>query len=106
MNTQTSEPTRGAPAAVRADAAAKDASQNRQKEMLAAYFEKLTRAKEAGQKIVYTFVPGNLNELIGAAGMMNVLPEINALQSGMRGAAAVTSPRPRRPATPRTSAPT
>jgi benzoyl-CoA reductase subunit B len=85
MNTQTSEPTRGAPAAVRADAAAKDASQNRQKEMLAAYFEKLTRAKEAGQKIVYTFVPGNLNELIGAAGMMNVLPEINALQSGMRG---------------------
>jgi benzoyl-CoA reductase subunit B len=29
-------------------------------------------------------VPGNLNELIGAAGMMNVLPEVNALQSAMR----------------------
>ena len=69
----------------KADKAPKDQSQARQKEMLAAHFEKLARAKEEGKKVVYTFVPGNLIELVGAAGMLSVLPEINALQSGMRG---------------------
>ena len=44
-----------------------------------------SRAREEGNKVVYTFVPGNLTELIGALGMLPVLPEINALQSGMRG---------------------
>ncbi|HSL82416.1 MAG TPA: benzoyl-CoA reductase subunit B, partial [Thermoanaerobaculia bacterium] len=52
--------------------------------MIAEHFEKLERAKEDGRKVVYTFVPGNLTELIGALGMLPVLPEINALQSGMR----------------------
>ena len=63
---------------------AKDASQLRQKRMIADHFETLERAKEEGKKVVYTFVPGNLTELIGALGMLPVLPEINALQSGMR----------------------
>jgi benzoyl-CoA reductase subunit B len=62
----------------------KDRSQVRQKRMIADHFDKLARAKEDGKKVVYTFVPGNLTELIGAFDMLPVLPEINALQSGMR----------------------
>jgi len=64
---------------------AKDRSQVRQKRMIAEHFERLARAKEEGRAVVYTFVPGNLTELIGAVGTLPVLPEINALQSGMRG---------------------
>jgi len=64
--------------------AAKDASQRRQKAMLADYFERLAAARENGTKVVYTFVPGNLVELIDALDMLPVLPEINALQSAMR----------------------
>jgi benzoyl-CoA reductase subunit B len=63
---------------------AKDESQLRQKRMIADHFDALARAKEDGKKVVYTFVPGNLAELIGAFDMLPVLPEINALQSGMR----------------------
>jgi benzoyl-CoA reductase subunit B len=65
-------------------AAVKDASQERQKRMIAEHFQRLERAREEGKKVVYTFVPGNLTELIGTLGMLPVLPEINALQSGMR----------------------
>ena len=64
--------------------AAKDASQVRQKAMLADYFERLAAARQNGKKVVYTFVPGNLVELIDALDMLPVLPEINALQSAMR----------------------
>ncbi|HSL22061.1 MAG TPA: benzoyl-CoA reductase subunit B [Vicinamibacterales bacterium] len=67
---------------------AKDASQLRQKRLLADHFERLARAREDGAKVIYTFVPGNLTELIGSLGMLSVLPEINALQSGMRGRSA------------------
>jgi len=63
----------------------KDHSQIRQKQMIADHYERLARAGETGQAVVYTFVPGNLTELIGSLGMLPVLPEINALQSGMRG---------------------
>lgn len=55
-----------------------------QKEMIAGHFENLARAEETGKKVVYTFVPGNLNELILAFDMLPVHPEVNALQSGMR----------------------
>jgi benzoyl-CoA reductase subunit B len=65
--------------------AAKDRSQVRQKEMIAEHFHRLARAKETGEKNVYTYVPGNLTELLRAFGTLPVLPEINALQSGMRG---------------------
>jgi benzoyl-CoA reductase subunit B len=64
--------------------ATKDESQVRQKRMIADHFDRLARAKEEGKKVVYTFVPGNLAELVGALDMLPVLPEINALQSGMR----------------------
>ena len=62
----------------------KDQSMEIQKRMLAGHAEKLSQAKAAGKKIVYTFVPGNLTELILASGALPVYPEINALQSGMR----------------------
>ncbi len=64
--------------------AIKEKSMNLQKEMLAKQFQDLGRAKELGKKVVYTFVPGNLTELILSFGMLPVYPEINALQSGMR----------------------
>jgi len=63
---------------------ATDRSQDRQKAMLSAYFDRLAHAEETGLKSVYTFVPGNLTELILSFDLAPVLPEINALQSGMR----------------------
>jgi benzoyl-CoA reductase subunit B len=62
----------------------KDASMTLQKEMLADHFRALAQAKESGKKVVYTFVPGNLTELLHAFDLLPVYPEINALQSGMR----------------------
>ena len=64
--------------------AKKDQSQIKQKEMIAGNFQELTDAHKQGKKVSYTFVPGNLNELIWAFDMLPVHPEINALQSGMR----------------------
>ncbi|MCA8936269.1 MAG: benzoyl-CoA reductase subunit B, partial [Planctomycetes bacterium] len=58
--------------------AIKDASQDRQKTMIAEHFAKLSRAKEDGRKVVYTFVPGNLTELLLNFDLLPVLPEINA----------------------------
>lgn len=62
----------------------KDTCMVMQKKMLSGYFDALARAKDEGKKVVYTFVPGNLTELILSFDMLPVLPEINALQSGMR----------------------
>ena len=59
----------------------KEPSMLMQKEMIASNYERLTSGKE---KIVSTFVPGNLNELIMCFDMVNNLPEINAIQNGMR----------------------
>lgn len=56
-----------------------------QKEMIAAHYRRLEQAPETGEPVVYTFVPGNLTELIRSFGALPVLPEINALQSAMRG---------------------
>ena len=64
--------------------AVKEKSMVIQKEMLANLFTELSTAKEKGKKVVYTFVPGNITELILAMDMLPVYPEINALQSGMR----------------------
>ncbi len=66
-------------------AAQKDQSMIIQKEMIAAHYQRLENASETGEPVVYTFVPGNLTELIRSFGCLPVLPEINALQSGMRG---------------------
>ncbi|HMB70708.1 MAG TPA: benzoyl-CoA reductase subunit B, partial [bacterium] len=56
----------------------KDASQERQKAMIAEHFERLANAGESGEKCAYTFVPGNLTELLHCFGLLPVLPEINA----------------------------
>ena len=65
--------------------ATKDASQERQKQLIGGYFDELAEVERRGRKAVYTFVPGNLTELLLAFDVAPVLPEINALQSGMRG---------------------
>jgi benzoyl-CoA reductase subunit B len=63
----------------------KDRSMVIQKEMIAEHYRQLEAAPATGDPVVYTFVPGNLTELIRSFGALPVLPEINALQSGMRG---------------------
>lgn len=63
---------------------AKERSMIIQKEMMTRLFKELSNAKESGKKVVYTFVPGNISELILSFDMLPVYPEINALQSGMR----------------------
>lgn len=55
-----------------------------QKEMVEGLFNDLAKAHETGKKVCYTFVPGNLSELIRTFDMLPVYPEINALQSAMR----------------------
>jgi benzoyl-CoA reductase subunit B len=66
----------------------KDDSQIRQKKMIGDHYDRLARARDTGARCVYTFVPGNLTELLLAFDVLPVLPEINALQSGMRGKSA------------------
>jgi len=63
---------------------AKEKSMIIQKEMITRLSKDLSTAKETGKKVVYTFVPGNISELILSFDMLPVYPEINALQSGMR----------------------
>jgi benzoyl-CoA reductase subunit B len=65
--------------------AQKDDSQLQQKTMIAEHYRRLAHAHETGEKSVYTFVPGNLTELLRSFDLLPVLPEINALQSAMRG---------------------
>ncbi|MBP8273842.1 MAG: benzoyl-CoA reductase subunit B [Acidobacteria bacterium] len=68
-----------------ASVARKDDSQLRQKTMIARHYDRLAAAPETGDKNVYTFVPGNLTELLLSFDLLPVLPEINSLQSAMRG---------------------
>jgi len=63
----------------------KDDAQLKQKKMIADHFSRLGRSAESGEKNAYTFVPGNLTELLLSFDLLPVLPEINALQAGMRG---------------------
>ncbi len=62
----------------------KDRSMLKQKEMMAGHYDRLTSAPETGRKVASTFVPGNLNELIMCFDLLNNLPEVNAIQSGLR----------------------
>jgi benzoyl-CoA reductase subunit B len=62
----------------------KESSMLMQKEMIARNYDALTSTHENGRKVASTFVPGNLNELIMCFDMLNNLPEINAIQNGMR----------------------
>ncbi len=62
----------------------KERSMILQKEMVEGLFHDLAHTAETGKKVCYTFVPGNLSELIRCFDMLPVYPEINALQSAMR----------------------
>jgi len=62
----------------------KDRSMLKEKDILAGYYHDLGHAKEENKKVVYTFVPGNMTELIRVFDAIPVYPEILALQSGMR----------------------
>ncbi|MCL4767197.1 MAG: benzoyl-CoA reductase subunit B [Hyphomicrobiaceae bacterium] len=62
----------------------KDASMLKQKAMMAAHYDRLSDAPETGAKVCSTFVPGNLNELVMCFDLLNNLPEVNAIQSGLR----------------------
>ena len=62
----------------------KDASMRKQKDMMNQHYERLANAPETGEKVAATFVPGNLNELLMCFDFANNLPEINAIQSGLR----------------------
>ncbi len=67
-----------------AQEAQKEKSMIIQKEMVSTLFNDLGKAKETGKKVCYTFIPGNLSELIRTFDMLPVYPEINALQNAMR----------------------
>ncbi|CAL8970570.1 Benzoyl-CoA reductase subunit B [Rhodoplanes serenus] len=62
----------------------KEPSMLLQKEMIARNYDAITSKHESGRKVASTFVPGNLNELLLCFGIVNNLPEINAIQNGMR----------------------
>ncbi len=62
----------------------KEDSMLRQKKMINANYAALASAHERGKKVVSTFVPGNLNELLMCFDMERNLPETNALQNGLR----------------------
>ncbi len=62
----------------------KEASMLKQKDMIARNYDALTSTADTGKKVASTFVPGNLNELIMCFDMLNNLPEINAINNGMR----------------------
>ncbi len=79
----TAIPTRPAGAA-KPQAVVKDGSMLKQKEMISGNYARLESAVADGRKVVSTFVPGNLNELIMCFDVLNNLPEINAIQNGMR----------------------
>jgi benzoyl-CoA reductase subunit B len=64
--------------------AQKELSMVLQKEMIEGLFNDLAATKDTGKKVCYTFVPGNLSELIRTFDMLPVYPEINALQNAMR----------------------
>ena len=63
----------------------KDRSMQIQKDMIARHYRKLASAEENNATVAYTFVPGNLTELMLSFDILPVYPEINSLQSAMRG---------------------
>ena len=62
----------------------KDHSMALQKAMIDGNYRRLGTAREDGRKVSYTFVPGNINELLMCFDLVGNYPEINAIQNGMR----------------------
>jgi len=80
MNTTTAAPKPATPG----PEVVKDDSMLKQKAMMTEHYDRLATAKEQGRKVSSTFVPGNLNELLMCFDMVSNLPEINAIQNGLR----------------------
>lgn len=57
---------------------------NYQKDLLTTWYQDLEHAHERGRKVAYLFVPGNIVELLRCFDFEIVLPEVNALQAGVR----------------------
>ncbi|MCL4367894.1 MAG: benzoyl-CoA reductase subunit B [Actinobacteria bacterium] len=62
----------------------KDAAMLAEKDLMAGYLHRLNTAQENGKKVCYTFVPGNLIELLHCFDVVPVFPEVLGLQMGMR----------------------
>ncbi len=62
----------------------KDRSMAMQKAMVDGNYARLARAEAERRKVAYTFVPGNINELLMCFDLVVNYPEINAIQNGMR----------------------
>ena len=62
----------------------KEDSMWRQKTMINANYTALANAHDEGRKVVSTFVPGNLNELLMCFDFVRNTPETNALQAALR----------------------
>lgn len=62
----------------------KDDAMLRQKQLAATLLDRQVRAHADGKKVVYTFVPGNLTELLLSFDVVPVYPEVEALRSGLR----------------------
>lgn len=64
--------------------ATKDWGMVAQKELMNSYNNQVMNAKEQGKKVVYTFIPGNLIELVANFDIVSVFPELLGLQMGLK----------------------
>ena len=62
------------PKAPAVSAVCKEDSQLRQKRMIAEHYHRLAGCPESGEKNAYTFVPGNLTELLRSFDLLPELP--------------------------------
>lgn len=58
--------------------------QRLQKDLLGDWYKSVESAPKRGEKVAYLFISGNIGELLQAAGMQLVFPEVNALQCGIK----------------------
>ena len=63
----------------------KDASQERQKRMIADHFTRLARSPDTGEKCAYNVCAGQPDRVVAQLRCAAGAAEINALQCGMRG---------------------
>ncbi|TDA68030.1 MAG: benzoyl-CoA reductase subunit B [Clostridia bacterium] len=64
--------------------AGKDAAMLKEKELNIAYTNMVRTSQQKGKKVCYTFVPGNLVELLHCFDVVPIFPEILGLQMGLR----------------------
>lgn len=62
----------------------KDVGRYYQKELLTKWYGRITHAREEGRPLAYSFIPGNLSELLRSFGFEVTFPEVNALQCAIK----------------------